>query len=452
MGFFVNLSNAKVKKLIIAATAIFIAIISLVGYYFTNTCYAVKVDDKIVGIVKDKQDIERVIEDIKNSTKEKYNKEVKIRQQITYDRMFAGNDKIVQIDEIESAIKENITLYTEGYSIKADGKRIVTLVDQKSAEELLDMLKEKYVQKDDKEMIKEVGFVGNIDIQAEEVIIEKIMTLEEAFNYIVNGTEKIEKYTVQKGDTASHIAVRYDISLKDIENANPDIDLNRLQIGQEINLTVPKPLIDVKIVKGLNYEEGIPYDVVYESTDNLYKGSTKVKVSGKKGKKKVEAELIEINGILREKKIISEDIIEKPRTKVVLRGTKPRPKTLAYGSFINPGGSVITSRFGARWGRQHNGIDIGMPIGTSVKAADGGKVTFAGWKSGYGYLVIIDHENGYKTYYGHLSKTLVKKGQRVYRGQIIAKSGNTGRTTGPHLHFEVRKNNVPVNPLKYVKY
>lgn len=99
----------------------------------------------------------------------------------------------------------------------------------------------------------------------------------------------------------------------------------------------------------------------------------------------------------------------------------------------------------------HYGIDIAAPAGTAIKAADGGKVTYAGWKGSYGYLVEIDHENGYVTRYAHCSKIEVKVGSRVYKGQIIARVGSTGRSTGSHLHFEVLKNGVHVNPYGYVK-
>lgn len=98
----------------------------------------------------------------------------------------------------------------------------------------------------------------------------------------------------------------------------------------------------------------------------------------------------------------------------------------------------------------HKGIDIAAPMGTDVYCAAQGKVIFAGQKSGYGNCVIIEHENGLATLYGHLSKILVDANQQVKIGDIIAKVGNTGRSTGPHLHYEVRKNNTPINPKLFL--
>ncbi|AZR74289.1 hypothetical protein BBF96_13285 [Anoxybacter fermentans] len=100
----------------------------------------------------------------------------------------------------------------------------------------------------------------------------------------------------------------------------------------------------------------------------------------------------------------------------------------------------------------HEGIDIAVWYGTPVLATADGKVIYAGWKSGYGKVVIIDHGYGYQTVYGHNSKLVVRKGQRVKRGDIIAYSGNSGKSTGPHLHYEVRVNGVPKNPIEFIKF
>jgi murein DD-endopeptidase MepM/ murein hydrolase activator NlpD len=98
----------------------------------------------------------------------------------------------------------------------------------------------------------------------------------------------------------------------------------------------------------------------------------------------------------------------------------------------------------------HSGLDIAVPSGTQVKAADGGKVLISGWNGGYGYYIAIDHGNGISTAYAHNSRLLVKEGDVVYQGQVIAGSGSTGLSTGPHLHFEVRINGAPVDPVKYL--
>ena len=127
---------------------------------------------------------------------------------------------------------------------------------------------------------------------------------------------------------------------------------------------------------------------------------------------------------------------------------------LCYGD-SNTYGFDPRSYFGGRYifGRYsyHSGIDIAASYGASIRAADGGKVTFAGYKGSYGNLVVITHDNGTQTYYGHNSSLLVSAGQKVSKGQAIARAGSTGRSTGTHCHFEVRVRGSAVNPLNYLR-
>jgi murein DD-endopeptidase MepM/ murein hydrolase activator NlpD len=120
------------------------------------------------------------------------------------------------------------------------------------------------------------------------------------------------------------------------------------------------------------------------------------------------------------------------------------------GTFAWPLSGPITSPFGMRWGTLHPGIDIGVPEGTAIHAAGSGTVVWCGWMSGYGNLVMIDHHNGLATLYGHESRIAASCGEQVTTGQVIGYTGCTGFCTGPHLHFEVRLNGSPVDPLGYL--
>lgn len=126
------------------------------------------------------------------------------------------------------------------------------------------------------------------------------------------------------------------------------------------------------------------------------------------------------------------------------------PVKQGNGSLVWPVNGQFTSPFGARWGRLHAGIDIAVPNGTAVHAADTGTVRIAGWVGGYGNYICIQHGSSMSTCYGHNSRLLVSVGQTVAQGQVIAASGNTGHSTGPHVHFEVRINGNPVNPMAYL--
>lgn len=120
--------------------------------------------------------------------------------------------------------------------------------------------------------------------------------------------------------------------------------------------------------------------------------------------------------------------------------------------FLNPTDGVLTSAFGERWGRTHKGIDIGADTGTDIYATLDGVVKYAGVVSGYGNYIEITHNGGFETAYAHCNELLVKTGDTVSRGQIIAYVGSTGNSTGPHLHFEVKLNGECRDPLEFVIY
>jgi murein DD-endopeptidase MepM/ murein hydrolase activator NlpD len=126
-------------------------------------------------------------------------------------------------------------------------------------------------------------------------------------------------------------------------------------------------------------------------------------------------------------------------------GAKPVP-----GRILWPVEGVVTSRFGIRGGRRHDGIDIGAPVGTPIRAAADGTVLYVGEQGGYGKLVILQHPEQLITVYAHTHRNLVEESQRVRQGQVIAEVGQTGRATGPHLHFEVREATKPRNPMVFL--
>ena len=442
----------KNRKWILASVA-FVTAVSVTGFsFFTKRYYAVEVNSKVIAMVSDKSQIDVIIQEIEKKTETVTGLNFVIPTKVDYKEVFAFGNKLTPESDIEETLESNLELLAEAYSINVDGRDIAYLKDKSTAESILVRMKDEYMKNNGGSDPQSVDFIEDINIIKKTVNIDSVQDEKTVFELLSESTEESKVYVVKKGDTVSEIAEAHKIKQSEIEKMNPGLDVDRIQIGQEIILSVPKYVINIKSIEMKNYEESIPYQVEYVETADLYKGQTKVKVEGKEGKKSVAAEVIKINGIVSEERVVEEKVMEEPQNKVVLSGTKERPSTLAYGVFTKPSGGSLTSRFGQRWGKLHTGIDIGCSSGTSVKAADGGKVTFAGWQGNYGKLVIIDHENGYTTYYGHLSSIKVKAGQRVARGEVIALSGATGNVTGPHLHFEVRKNGVPQNPLKYVNY
>lgn len=143
-------------------------------------------------------------------------------------------------------------------------------------------------------------------------------------------------------------------------------------------------------------------------------------------------------------------VIAQARSKGVTRAKVGKGYKSAGINFIKPVIGTTTSRYGPRWGTTHRGTDIAASTGTPIKAAAAGTVTFSGKYSTYGNLIIISHGNGVQTYYGHCSALIAKVGDCVTQGQLIAKVGATGNASGPHLHFEIRINDVAYNAELYI--
>lgn len=211
------------------------------------------------------------------------------------------------------------------------------------------------------------------------------------------------------------------------------------------------PLLTVKTVAQVTYSEPIECPVETVKDDNMYEGDTRIVNQGVEGEQRINANLIYVNGVEVDREVLTITTTREPTPTTQAEGTKERPKTASVGDFIWPYSGRISSYFGGRYifgsYSYHSGIDISGNYGDTVVAADGGTVTFTGYKGSYGNLVVITHDNGVQSYYAHNSSILVSTGTRVFQGQEIALVGSTGRSTGNHVHFEVRVDGVAVDPL-----
>ncbi|PTV99290.1 murein DD-endopeptidase MepM/ murein hydrolase activator NlpD [Halanaerobium saccharolyticum] len=277
---------------------------------------------------------------------------------------------------------------------------------------------------------------------------DKIITAE-AKTEAKNTEEKSEAkraqiyYTVRRGDTLSTIAARRNLPVEEIMDAN-NLNSDFIKEGQELVL----PIVDfeksdsskseAKAKRNESSSEQIVHKV--QRGDAL---STIARMYG------TDIDTIRQNNNLNGDRIFAGD-------ELIITDYERGPFSLSRNSLIWPVSGRITSNFGWRTHPIkktrlfHNGLDIAVPSGTRVKAAAGGKVVHSGWMNGFGYTVIIDHGRGIETLYAHNSKVSVAKGSMVNKGQVVALSGNTGLSTGPHLHFGVLQNEKPLNPKNYL--
>ena len=319
------------------------------------------------------------------------------------------NNKVYSgVNEVSDNIFDNLMVALTGkinaYEMMLDEKIIGYTVSENNLESVKTIILKKYIDENSikEDMVKEFDIKGDIILREERLEVDLIQTNEEIANNI------------------------YELSKRESNN----IKINIKYLKEEVNNIKPSTMT-------------IP-------TETLYLGESKIE-EGIYGLKKDTKEYTVEAGKIINSKLIKENIIKEAVSKKIYRGTK---NPYEYGiAFLNhpTRGGYMTSGYGERWSSFHKGIDIAGNIGDNVFAAMDGEITYAEYNDGgYGNLIIIKHEDNMSTYYGHLSEYKVKVGDKVKKGDIIGEVGNTGFSTGPHLHFELRVNNEPVDPTGYI--
>jgi murein DD-endopeptidase MepM/ murein hydrolase activator NlpD len=367
-----------------------------------------------------------------------------------------------------AALETRLRLQLRAVQIQIEGKPLGFVRDEAAAQELLNQVKLKLSNKSAANkvrilspaepapeaaappaVVESAQFMQKVEFVTLDARPEDISQPEELIGKIETGGTQPLKHRVVAGDCISCIAYKYKISQQVIYDNNPWIKNNLIRVGQELDLTVVQPLLSVQTVEKRTERFELPYDTSYIEDASMTAGTRETVAPGQSGLKEVIYLTTRINGEFKEEKAAEEKIIRPSVSAIVRKGTKVT-QGVGTGAWVWPVYKAkLTSDFGKRWGSFHPGADM-VSDNRAIMASDHGKVVFAGWKSGYGNCIIVDHQNGYSTLYGHLSKIQVKKDKLVQKGEKIGVMGTTGNSTGVHLHFEVRKGEAQLNPLNYL--
>ena len=392
----------------------------------TEVAYTVRIDDFTVTLASQKDVVE-----LFQSVKDKYASANEFTVELVEDSNGAYTSlktNIVSADvEINEAAKVLATMNGASVSIKD----------------------EDIVYKDG---VLSVGFAENVEIIETRANKDNIVSVEEAYELITKEHAEKGTYTVVAGDCLSSIAKNHNLTLEELFSLNYGMDVNTAIFpGDVIIVTVPASEITVFVVEELSYDEEYKAPVQYVDNNKLYVGTENVIQNGVNGQRGVVALVSYVNGVESGREIISQTVYKEAVPTIIERGTLTPP------TYIKPVNSnYVTSHFGYRdhpilheW-RLHTGVDWYVPMNTPVKASSSGVVIRASWFGSYGYCVDIQHSDGSITRYAHLNSFAVEYGQTVRQGQVVAYSGNTGASVGPHLHFELHLRGNLVNPLDYV--
>jgi murein DD-endopeptidase MepM/ murein hydrolase activator NlpD len=438
-----------------------------------TTVYYVYLNKDYIGTVSNKNVVNEVVEYKLEELKKSYQKfDITVGSDISFipEQVFrsTANDQSV-VEKLQEELKPAV----EAAAVVIGDAPAVYLKNEELAKQVVEELKLQYVSKDqltdvearqkmpnislpplkeDESRLLDVYFTKNVTTKEARISPDQIISVPKALKLIKKGTLEEVKYEVQEGDVLGSIANGHNLTLEQMLNINPHLNEDSvIKIGDEVNVTVPTPLVRVMVDREVSLKEEIPYEIEVEETSKMYKGDTKVKQQGQEGLRAVTYVVSKQNGTIVKKETINEEVLVKPIKKIVLKGTKVIPSR-GEGNFVWPtAGGYVSSQMGYRWSRMHKGIDIARPSDLTIKTVDNGVVVFAGWDGGYGNKIIVDHQNGYRTIYAHLSSINVNVGQTVPRGSKIGNMGSTGDSTGVHLHFEVYKNGNLVNPLTILR-
>lgn len=457
-------------------------------YYEAQNIYRVYLNGKSIGIIESKQELEDYVNQKQETIKQKYNVEnVYIPQGLKITKETTYNEKTQTPQEIYNKIENEEDFTINGYTVTITElkesekdeqgetstqkiKEYLYITDETILREAIDEVIKSFVDDQEyedylNEITKDKTTLGesieNVYIK-EQISIKKgkipangqiYQTKQELAQYLLFGTnDKTKTYKVKEGDSVQSISNKNEMSTEEFLIANQDItDENALLYkGQEVVISYINPKITIVEETHSVKKETIRYKTIEKTDDNLMPGHYEIIQKGKKGTSKVTRKIEKQNGKITEALIVSTEVLSEPINKIVKTGSSVdwAWPTVSNYTITETFGYVLRSDIGETVARSHDGIDIaGLGCGSPIYAANSGTVIQAGWNSGLGQSVQINHGNGIVTVYAHLNSVYTSVGQTVKKGQKIGAMGNTGYSFGCHLHFQTEKNGTLFNPM-----
>ena len=426
--------------------------VGVIAVFASAVDYEYAYNGRALGIVREQRDVLEILEMVSEELSLEYGSNIVINPEtdITFKPVISYGKDIDDADTVLKRFTYMGDIQAQAYSIVVDGERIVTVESEKIANDVLEAIKKIYTDDSDTKY-EYIGFAEDVKIEPYNTTLANVSSKSAALKKIKSGGQQEVTYTVKSGDTLYGICEELGVTLSELKKMNPKIkETMTLHVGDKFVTQQEIPLITVETVEVSVFAEAIEYDTITKKSGSYYEGESVVTQAGKNGKARVTARLTKQNGKTVAREDLSVETIKEPVNKVVVKGTKPVPPKKGTGTFRKPVNAGVYAGYGMRWGRMHYGLDYAAPTGTPIYAADGGTVVSAGWSGAYGYTIVIDHGANKKTLYAHCSRLFVSAGTKVYKGQHIAAVGSTGRSTGPHCHFEIFINGANVNPSYYV--
>ena len=454
---FRDFCDARKKPLLIGFACLLMFLVGIAGIVNFFTVYEYSYNGKPLGYVNNKDNVLKITDLVQNALTQDMDLRVVIdaKEDIDFKRVPNFN-RALTVDTSDDVLRRLTymgDLNVKAYGIYIDGKKVGSVRDKDTAAKVLQDIKDKYKSDKKGTEIEDAVIVEDIEVRRTNSDLGDVLNEESMVDRLCTSGNKETLHKVVVGETLADIARDYGTTEAQLKEDNPGVNPKKLDVGSSLLIKTKGPVMTVKITEVRTYNKTVKYKTVKKKDKEMYEGYSEIDQEGENGKSILTDRTVSVNGEVVETENLETVVKKEPVNKIMRVGTKERPPTVGSGKFIWPaqaGTYTVTSTFKWRWGRHHDGIDMGCRQGNIVMAADGGTVTYAGYMGGYGLLVIIDHQNGMESYYAHNSSLVVSTGDKVFQGQQVAYSGNTGNSTGPHIHFGIKVNGSFVDPMNYL--
>ena len=436
-----------------------LALSSMVFEYVINQPYAlaVQVNGETVGYVANEDVFDTAREDVMERISYAGSDKTELTIEPSYTIAVAHHmlDENEMADAIIQSAGDQIG---EGTALYLDGELTAVCSDGDALRAYFTNRLEPYEVPDDPNV--SVGFNKQVTLEDGLYFKDSLQDYADVEKELSDVKQAQKVYTVKTGDTLWDIAHKNDLTFRELCALNTNFkgeplnEKSSIREGDELIVTKEEAALEVRITRIETREEEVAFAIETTKSNEYTKGTTKVLQEGQNGLRRVTFQNVyDTNNVLVEQTILSTEVIKEPVNKKVVQGTKKVKSSTKFitgsGQFIWP---VPNYRYCSRWyGSGHKGVDICAAAGTPIYASAGGTVTKAGYNkagagTGYGYSVIISHGSGYTTVYAHCLSLAVHSGQSVKQGQLIGYVGSTGRSSGNHCHFEIRRNGSYIAP------
>ena len=432
----------------VAAAGLVVLVRSGLGLRFVLN---VQVNGENVGYVESEQVFENAREDVQSrintakSMLEEAGASVPDTQwEVSPTYSLAVSDDTMTESEIANAILQTASdEIVDGTAVYIDGTLRFVTTEGDHLRTYLESIKAPF--ENDMDSSIRTGFVHDIRLLDGVYLQESIMSYSDVISALNEGSG-VHTYVAEEGDTVQSVVDTTGVTFDSLAQMNPDLQSldQEIPAGTELLTGASSAeLLKVKVVQTETETVAIPFSTEKSESDEYDFGKTVTLQEGVDGLEDVTYEITMIDGEVTDRQAVSYNVLQEPVTQITVTGTKLKNGMVAKlgsGSFVWP---VPGYKYVSRWmGNGHRGADICAAYGTPIYASDSGTVIAAGWHYSYGNYVEIDHGNGYKTLYAHMSRILVSQGQAVSKMDQIGEVGSTGNSTGNHCHFEMYYNNV----------